>query len=169
MQLLRKSKFMSKKLILAIVLTLLLATVSFADQFQVVEYETARRAVEVIKWKPYLASYCSECDKQSVQIWKVKDALITTDDGKYFTVKIFGKRVYESQKIFDRGKYREPVQYMPSKYPTSNDEWFVQEIDLAYVYVPTGTRTFENLAQFMNLKPLNIQVAAINLPMDVIQ
>ena len=159
------------KIILSAVFTLILATFSFADQYQIVDFKTAQRAVEVIKWKPFLVSYCSECDKQAVQVWKVRDALITTDDGKNFSVKIFGKRVYESEKIFDRGKYREPVQYMASKYPTAADEWFVQEIDLAYIYVPIGgtTRTFENLAQFMSLKPLNIQVAAINLPMDVMQ
>jgi len=154
------------KSLFALILIFSATTVLFADQFQNNDLKTCQDAVSIIKRKPYLVSYCSQCDKQSIQVWKVKDALITTENGKYFTVKIVGRRVYESRKQFDREKYREPIQYVLSTASSPDDLWFSEEIDLAYIYIPLGSRNFDNLAKFLGLKP-NILVETINLPMDI--
>lgn len=154
------------KTLLILFLTFGTAIASFADQFQINDFKTCQDAVNIIKRKPYLVSYCSQCDQQSVQVWKVKDALITTDDGENFSVTIIGRRVYESSELFDRGKYREPIKFTFSKAPNPDDLWFTEEIDLAYIYIPLGSRSFDNLAKFIGLKP-NIQVNTIKLPMDI--
>ena len=159
-------KFIAVKSLFVLVLIFSAATVSFADQFQVNDLKTSQQAVSIIKRKPYLVSYCSQCDRQSVQVWKVKDVFITTEDGKDFRIKIVGRRVYESRKQFDREKYREPIQYAVSTAPSPDDLWFTEEIDLAYIYIPLGTRNFDNLAKFIGLKP-DILVDTINLPMDI--
>ena len=163
---LKYTKIIFVKTLFVVLLIFSAATVSFADQFQVNDLKTAQQAVSIIKRKPYLVSFCSQCDKQSVQVWKIKDVFITTEDGKDFRIKIVGRRVYESRKQFDREKYREPIQYAVSTAPSPDDLWFTEEIDLAYVYIPLGTRNFENLAKFIGLKP-DILVDAINLPMDI--
>lgn len=159
---------MMKKLFLALTITLLLSTFALADQLQWISLKTAQDAVKIIKRNPYLIGYCSECDRQSVQVWKVKDALITHQKDNYYSVTIVGKRVYESKNLFDSGGYFEPVQYSVSTAPNPDDLWFVGDIDLAYVYVPLGSRTFDNLAEFMGYTPA-IRVKRITLPMDISQ
>ena len=154
------------KILLILLLTFGTATVSFADQFQINDFKTCEAAVNIIKRKPYLVSYCSQCDQQSIQVWKVKDAVITSDDGENFSVTIIGRRVYESLELFDRGKYREPIKFSFAKAPNPDDLWFAEEIDLAYIYIPLGSRSFDNLAKFIGLKP-NIHVNTIKLQMDV--
>ena len=157
---------MYKKILLAFVVTLLMSTFAFADQFQWVKLKTAQDAVKIIKRNPYLISYCSLCDRQSIQVWKVKDALITYQQDDFYSVTVVGKRVYESRQLFDEGEYKEPVRYFNSTAPDPDDLWFVEEIDLAYVYVPFGSRTFDNLANFLRLSP-SLKVKRINLPMDI--
>jgi hypothetical protein len=158
---LRKSAF-------AIVVMLLIAGISRADQLAYNSLDISRRAAQAIKPNTILVSYCSRCDDQVVEVWQVQKAVVTaTDERRYFEVQVFGKRLFRSKKKFDRGQYKEPVEYRKFGAQTQGGRWFLQGIDLAYVYVPVGDGGFRNLARVLNLEA-KVRVEKISLPPAVV-
>lgn len=139
-----------------------------ADQLAYNSLENSRRAVQAIKPDSILVSYCSRCDDQTVEVWQVQKAVVTaTDERRYFEVQVFGKRLFRSKKKFDRGEYKEPVEYRKFGAHPQGGRWFLRGIDLAYVYVPVSNGGFRNLARVLDLDA-KIRVERINLPPDVL-
>lgn len=159
---------MFSKLIKILFFSLLLCSSVFADQFQILDLKTANEAVKRIPENSILISYCSECNNQTIEIWRVKKALVANfGKNNDLGVTIVGKRLYESKKTFNSGEYREPIEYNLVTAINPDDLWFVEEgIDLAYVYVPVDGRVFDNLADRMKLSP-EIKVHQMRLPMSV--
>ncbi len=152
----------------AVIAVCFMIVASRADQLAYNSLENSRRAAQAIKPDSILVSYCSRCDDQTVEVWQVQKAVVTaTDERRYFEVQVFGKRLYRSKKKFDRGEYKEPVEYRKFGAHPQGGRWFLQGIDLAYVYVPVSNGGFRNLARVLDLDA-KIRVEKINLPPDVL-
>jgi hypothetical protein len=159
---------MLKKLAFAVVAMSLISVACRADQLAYNSLDISRRAAQEIKPDSILISYCSRCDDQAVEVWQVQKAVVTTtDERRYFEVQVFGKRLYRSKKKFDRGKYKEPVEYRKFHSQPPVGRWFLEGIDLAYVYVPESNGGFRNLARVLGLEA-KIRVEKINLPPDLL-
>jgi hypothetical protein len=155
------------KFVFAVVGVFWIAAVCGADQFAYNSLDISRRAAQAIKSDSILVSYCSRCDDQRVEVWQVRKAVVTaTDQRKFFEVQVFGKRLFRSKKKFDKGEYKEPVQYRKVGSQAQGSRWFLNGVDLAYIYVPVGNGAFRNLARVLELEA-KVKVEKINLPTDV--
>ena len=157
---------MRKKLAVLLVLVAAFATyVVRADQLQINSYEVCRRAVAAIKPNSVAVSYCSECDSQYVDVWRVRRAVVVATGKDQYEVAVFGPKLYRSTERFSRGAYYEPVEYRRVYADSENARWFLQSIDLAYFYVPQNGR-FRVLGKQLNL-PAEVAVETIKLPQAV--
>jgi hypothetical protein len=159
---------MLRKFAFAVVAVCCFIVACRADQLAYNSLEVSRRAVQAIKPDSILVSYCSRCDDQTVEVWQVQKAVVTTtEERRHFEVQVFGKRLFRSKKKFNRGDYKEPVEYRKFGAHPQGGRWFLQGIDLAYVYVPVSNGGFRNLARVLDLEA-KVRVERINLPPDVL-
>ncbi|MEI8289112.1 MAG: hypothetical protein WCH99_06530 [Verrucomicrobiota bacterium] len=143
---------------------------AFADQYA---YNSRAICVEAVKQLPVGAiviSYCSLCDGERVEIWRVQQAFVSfTGVEDCYEVTIFAKKLYQS-KPFDSGGYQEPVEYERLK--EGEASLAVTGVDLAYIYVtrPGGKfGKFRVLAKELKLKPFDCRVNVIRLPKPLIE
>jgi hypothetical protein len=163
----RKGENMWKKGLLPFAFLLAITIACRADQLAYNSLENSRRAVDLIQPNSTLVSYCSLCDSQTVEVWQVRKAVVTvTEDRKHYEVQVFGKRLFKSRKKFDKGHYKEPVEYRRVGADVKGGKWFLEPIDLAYVYVPVEDGSFQNAAMVLGLKA-KTKVDVIRLPADV--
>ena len=101
-------------------------------------------------------------------MWLVKKviAAITSQDD-LFEVHVFGKRLYRSKEMVRENHYSEPIEYEVISGGES-DSWFLEGIDLAYVYVPTGKTSFSCLGKILKIE-CETQVNTINLPEHIVE
>lgn len=148
---------------LAAVAISLAASVSSADQLAWNELEVSERGAKAIRPESLLVSFCSLCDDEHVEVWRVKQVVVSATPTKgLYEVGVFGKRLRRSVKAFDAGEYAEPVQYAACP-PDEQSGWFLEGIDLAYVYVPSGGKSFRCLGRVLGLE-CDVKVEAISLP-----
>lgn len=143
----------------------------FADQLQWVSKSEAESARERILKDPVLVSYCSCCQKQRVDIWLVRDVVITpTDDKRYYEVRVFSKSLFRSKGEYDEGDDVGPAEYEPvkSRFEDKSDLYGLEAVDLAYVYVPEKGSTYACLGRALKLD-CEVPVAAVTLPGKVEQ
>lgn len=152
---------------LAVATLALTACASIADQLAWNTQEVSAKGARAIKPNSLLVSYCSLCDDQHVEVWRVKKAVVAATEGNGFhEVRVFGKKLSRSVGAFDAGEYAEPVQYQAFP-PEEQEGWFLQGIDLAYVYVPTGDTSFRCLGKVLGLE-CDVQVESISLPVETL-
>ena len=142
---------MLKRIIFITAFILLVPFIAYADQRVWNSREACEAAAKAIEPNSILISYCSLCDNAHVEIWLAK----STDVEKIpledlYKVKIHGKRLYKSKRAFTNS-YSEPVEYEAIKGP-EDTLWFHKEIDLAYIYIPTGESSFGDLCEQLQLK-----------------
>jgi len=107
-------------------------------------------------------------DNEHVEVWLVKKVGVANTPTKgLFEVSIFGKRLYKSKKAFSSGEYREPVDYIEFK-DERHSGWFVEGIDLAYVYIHTGDNSFRCLGKVLELECL-VELETMNFPDDLMK
>jgi len=82
-------------------------------------------------------------------------------------VNVFGRRLFTSKKAFREKQYSEPVQY-EAVTGDGSSRWFLEGIDLAYVYVPTGKGSFHCLAKIIK-RECSINVDTISLPSQLLE
>ncbi len=154
--------------ILIVPLVLIGSLACLADQLQWNSRGVCERAVSVIRPESILISYCSLADNEHVEVWLVKrvDVANTPTEG-LFEVFIFGERLYKSKKALSSGEYREPVDYMEFK-DERHSGWFVEGIDLAYVYIHTGDNSFRCLGKVLELECL-VELETMKLPDDLVK
>jgi len=139
-----------------------------ADQLQWNSHGVCERAVRAIKPESIIISYCSLADNEYVEVWLVKKVGVANTSTKgLFEVSIFGKRLYKSKKAFSSGEYREPVDYIESK-DDRHSGWFVEGIDLAYVYIHMGDNSFRCLGKLLELECL-VELETIKLPDNLVK
>lgn len=157
------------KLFFALVLIILIATLTcLADQLAWNSRQVCEAAVERIKSNSILISYCSICSSDYVEVWLVKRVVVaTTSQDDLFEVHVFGKRLYRSKEMVRENQYSEPIEYEAIAGGES-DSWFLEGIDLAYVYVPTNKTSFSCLGKALK-KECETQVNTINLPEHIVE
>ncbi|MFC2099329.1 hypothetical protein ACFLSF_00645, partial [Candidatus Bipolaricaulota bacterium] len=115
-----------------------------------------------------LISYCSQADEDLVELWLVRDLkIIDTPVAGLFEVLVLAKCLYRSQRAFSS-----------EEFPASDDHWafgeahdpgwFVEGIDLAYVYIHAGGSIFQCLGKELELECL-VGVETITLPDGVME
>ena len=147
---------------------LLFSASASADQLQWNSSEITAKARQAIKRNSVLISYCSEADNVHVEIWRVIKTVVTPTSNKdFFEIQVFAKRLFVSKKTFNRGTYKEPVNFIKAVPDPENtvysDLYILRDIDLAYVYVPHGENTFVCLGRNLNLE-CDVSVEKIILP-----
>lgn len=154
--------------ILIVSLVLIGSLTCLADQLQWNSRGVCERAVRAIKPESIVISYCSLADNEHVEVWLVKKVGVANTPTKgLFEVSIFGKRLYKSKKAFSSGEYREPTDYIEYK-AEGQSGWFVEGIDLAYVYIHTGDNSFRCLGKVLELECL-VELETMTLPNDVMK
>lgn len=155
-----------------ILLVVSLATIGsspcLADQLQWNALSTCEQAVQAIGRESLLISYCSQANEDYIELWFVRRAYIvhTPADG-LFEIRVFAKCLYRSRNAFSPEEF--PVSTAQWSFNKVRDpRWFVEGIDLAYVYVHTGDRSFQCLGKVLGLECL-IEVETISLPSDVME
>ena len=134
-----------------------------ADQLAWNSREVCEVAAKHIKPNSILISYCSICPSDYVDVWLVKKVVVaTTSQDGLFQVHVFGKRLYRSKEMVRENQYLEPIEYevMPGGH---SGGWFLEGIDLAYVYVRTDKTFFSCLGKIVE-KECETKVNTINLP-----
>jgi len=142
---------MRRIVILVVSLGLISSAICFADQLQWNDREICERAARLIGQAPIVLSYCSLADKAHVEVWLVGgvDIVRTAAEGLYEVI-VMGKRLCESRRSLPSGNHREPA--CDIEFEVSRDShWFVEGIDLAYVYLPTSEGAFRCLGTMLEL------------------
>lgn len=139
-----------KRFFKSMLLALILAPLtSRADQLAWISSENAEKVVkslqqEILSQRDtpyYMVSYCSMCDGERVEVWEVKEvASVAATVADYFQVHVLGRCVLRSAEAIRKGEYREPIKYEPV--PAKEQTWFLQGVDLAYVYAPSSDGSF---------------------------
>lgn len=157
------------KIFFAVVLIIIIASLTcFADQLAWNSRKVCEAAAERIKPNSILISYCSICPSDYVEVWLVKKVVITTtSQNDLFEVHVFGKHLYRSKEMVRENQYSEPIEYEVISGGES-DSWFLEGIDLAYVYVPTDKTSFRCLGKILK-RECETQVNIINLPGYIVE
>jgi hypothetical protein len=161
------------KTMTSITLLLLFVCCARADQLQWNSSQITAKAIPAIRPNSVLISYCSEADNVRVELWRVMKVVSTTTPNEdLFGITVFAKRLFVSKETFSRGTYREPVTFMKAVEDPTNtiysDLHILQEIDLAYVYVPDEKNAFVCLGRKLNLE-CSVLVEKISLPDSMIR
>jgi hypothetical protein len=142
------------------------AVASFADQLAWIPKDMAEKGAQAIPRNSLLVSYCSLCDDTAVEVWLVRKATVAaTQCEGLFKVRVLGQRLLASTKRFQSGTYAEPLRF-PEIPPDEQSVWVQKGIDLAYVYVPSGGKSFRCLGKVLGLD-CDVAVETITLPDDV--
>jgi hypothetical protein len=133
-----------------------------ADQYAYNSRSTCVQALEHLHEGAIVIAWCSLCDDERVEIWRVQMAFVAfTGDVAFYEVIIFAKKLYQS-KPFESGGHKEPVEY--ERLPDGEESLAVTGVDLAYIYIAKSDGKFRVLAKELNLKPLECRVKKIRLP-----
>ncbi len=162
--------------------TLLVALVVFpfvcrADQLAWIPRADVERVVssiqqDILRGKKfgrpyYMVSYCSRCDRQRIEVWEVaKVVTVAIPDTDYFEMNVLGRCILRSTEDIREGKYQEPIQYEPV--PEDEANWFLQGVDLAYVYAPSADDIFRCIGKTYQLE-CDVNVERITLPRSAFQ
>jgi len=157
-----KGSLLSKTIMLAIILVVVMTVSCLADQLAWNSRGTCEEAAKSIEQGSILLSYCSLCNNEHVEVWLVKGVIIAPTAAQgLFEVNILGIRLYRSSEALQENNYSEPVQY-EAVTAEGSARWFVTDIDLAYVYVPTGEGSFRCLGKVIKRECI-INVDTISL------
>ena len=155
-----------------IILVVSLATIGsstcLADQLQWNALSVCEEAAQAIGRQSLLISYCSQANEDYVELWLVRGAyIVDTPAEGLFEVLVLAKCLYKSQRAFSAGEF--PVSADQWGFNEVHDSgWFIERIDLAYVYTHTGDSSFQCLGKVLELECL-VGVERISLPGDVME
>ena len=136
-----------------------------ADQYAYNSRAICNQALEHLPEGTIVISFCSLCDSERVEIWRIQKAFgAFTNDKEFYEVTVFAKKLFQS-KPFDSGSYQEPVKYERLK--DGEESLLVTGVDLAYIYVARSNGKYRVLAKELKLKPLECRVKKIRLPKAV--
>jgi len=149
--------------LLAVLLILVLALSCTGDQLQWAPLSVCRAAAKVISRPSLLVSYCSQAEKDGIELWFVTDlSVAATPFGDLFELVITVTPRYRSDRA-----------YSSAEFPITQGRWSFHEVetaapypvgvDLAYVYVHLGGGSFRCLATILGLDCL-VAVETLRLP-----
>jgi len=140
-----------------------------ADQLAYISKEDCERAAKKLPAGTIVISYCSLCDNQYVEVWKVRKTMVSHTGYKdYHAVNIFYTRLFRSKKSFAEGEYKEPVEY--EKFVARDDSesglYGSSIADLAYIYTKDADNIFRPLGKQLSLK-CEVKTDQVRLPAAV--
>lgn len=132
------------------------------DQLQWNDLETCERAAAEIRKAGVLISYCSLAEEPNAQFWLVRDVAIipTTAEGLWEVI-VTGRLL----NAFTRRHFDEKRQRSSGNLHARTDthcHWFVEGVDLAYIYVPIGNGDFTCLGRSLD-QPCSVTVETIHV------
>ena len=144
------------------------SSICLADQLQWNASAICEEAARAIGRQSLLISYCSQAGADPVELWFVRAArVVQTPTEGLFEVLVLGRRLYTSQRALSSGEF--PLSNSPWSFnEVQSPSWFVQGVDLAYSYIPTGDGVFRCLGKVLGLECL-VRVETITLPDDVMK
>ncbi len=158
-----------KKCALLLLLALsLIARELRADQFSLNPRETCTNALSFCPAGSIVVSFCSLCDGEHVEVWQVKEALVS--DAQFrdlFELRLFVKKLYRSKEAFTSNHFRAPAHF--EKIRGGEQSLSLEDTDLAYLYVLKPDGAFHVLAAEMGLTPLDCLVPTITLPRSIMK
>jgi len=154
------------------ILLVSLATIGFstcfADQLQWNAFSVCEEAAQVIRQESILISYCSQANEDYVELWLVRDLkVVHTRVPGLFEVLVLAKRLYSSHRAFSAEELLVSDENW-SLNEVRDPRWFIEGIDLAYVYVHAGGNSFYCLGKVLELECL-VDVETISLHGDVME
>jgi hypothetical protein len=150
-------------ILLVVFLVPVFAGLCSGDQLQWNPFSVCRDAARVITRLPILVSFCSLADEDYVELWLVRDlhAAATSTSGLYEII-VSAERLYRSDCAFSSEDFPVPEEQW-SYHKTEGFIWSAVGVDLAYVYVYVGGRSFQCLGQVLGLS-CTVEVDTIRLP-----
>jgi hypothetical protein len=149
--------------LLGIIIILATSTKVHADQFAWNSLSVSSNAIQHLQAGTLVISYCSQCDGQRAELWRVERAVIAvTDYADSYEVTLFVQRLFQTKRSFDSGEYKNRVQWQTI--PVEERAWSLEDVDLAYIYVRQPDGSFRVLADVMKLTPLSCATKTIQLP-----
>jgi hypothetical protein len=140
---------------------LLFVPKSRADQFAYVDRAICTNAISYISEDSIVLSYCSQCDRERVEVWRVKQSFVAdVQFFDHFQLTLFVEKLFRSKPAFDSGHYAEPVTFSRVHRGATS----VEGVDLAYLYIQKPDGSFHVLAKEMALDPIHCAVETIKLP-----
>ena len=136
------------------------------DQLQWNALLVCRDAAETIARLPLLVSFCSLADEDYVEVWLLRGlhATETLASGLY-EITVSAKARYRSDRPFSAGDFPIPEEQWRFHKAETHDG-YATAIDLAYVYVYIGGRSFRCLGHVLGLS-CHVEVETIQLPAHV--
>jgi hypothetical protein len=141
----------------------LLTATAPAEQFDNVPRSVCTNALAYVQPGSIVISYCSQCDREYIEIWKVKDAFAADlQDRDQFQLTLFAKKLFRSKEALAAKELRPGTKFVRAR--GGEKSLVVDGVDLAYIYVKRPDGSFHVLAMELNLEPLHCAVETITLP-----
>lgn len=151
---------------LATVLVLTWAVSTSADQYAWNSRAVCLKAVGILSEGSLVVSYCSLCENEYLEVWRVKNAFVTATEAEgYYQVVVWAKRLFRSTTPLNSTRSAGSADY--ERLPDGEDSLIVTGVDLAYLYVRRTNGRFLVLAKELKLKPLECRVKKIRLPDNI--
>jgi hypothetical protein len=148
---------------LSVFTSILLSISAHADQFAFNSRLVCSNAVSLLREGSLIVSFCSQCDEEHVEVWRIKKAFVAdTQFHDQFEVVLFAKKLYRSRMSFKPGDRADSIKF--DRIANGEESFTAEGIDLAYLYVQGPAGKFRVLAKQMGLQPLYCAVETINLP-----
>ena len=154
--------------LLASLLVLGTAATCLGDQLQWNPLSVCRAAAKRISRPSLLVSFCSQADRDHVELWSVSDLelAVTSVRGLYELI-VSGTKLCRSDYAYSSDEF--PVPEEQWTFHRGNDaEGFSVGVDLAYLYIHIGGGSFRCLAQVLGLDCV-VGVEIVHLPHAVLE
>jgi len=152
--------------LLVVLIVVTCAGLCKGDQLQWNTLSICRDAAETIARLPVLVSFCSLADEDYVEVWLLRGLHATeTPTSGLYEITVSAKGRYRSDRPFSAGDFPVPEEQWHLHEAETHDG-YATAIDLAYVYVYIGGRSFRCLGHVLGL-PCIVKVETIQLPNHV--
>jgi hypothetical protein len=134
-----------------------------AEQFDSVPRQVCINALAYVEPGSIVISYCSQCDREYVEVWRVKDAFaVDVQDRDQFQLTLFAKKLFRSKEALAAKELTAGTKFVRVR--GGEKSLVVGGVDVAYIYVKRPDGLFHVLAKELNLEPLHCAVETITLP-----
>ncbi|MEW5825527.1 MAG: hypothetical protein AB1778_01740 [Candidatus Bipolaricaulota bacterium] len=138
------------------------------DQLQWNSLSVCEAAASSLTAPSLIVSFCSRADRDEVQLWQVSGAQIAaTSAPGLFELIVSASVLYTSDSTYSAADFPVPDELW-TFHPVQEEGAFTVGIDLAYVYVWIGGRSFRCLGRLLGLD-CSVGVATLRLPPSVVE
>jgi len=149
--------------LLAVLMAFVLALPCTGDQLQWAPLSVCRAAAKVISRPSLLVSYCSQAEKDGVELWSITDlSVAATPCGGLYELNVTAIPRYRSDRAYSSAEF--PItEWCWSFHEIETGAPYRVGVDLAYVYIHLGGGSFRCLATVLGLDCI-VAVETLHLP-----